>query len=364
MQPEISTPSAPPAPGTMLPPHAPDAKPRATCDNCGAPLYGKYCYACGQPTTGMVRHFSSILSDAADSLLNIDERLFRTIGPLYLRPGKLTLDYFEGKRARYVTPFRLVFFLAIIAFFAIQLTIRAGYGQVPAKAISISTGSGNPTVSVVPTPKQTPAPVSVDNGGFSHGNISINDKIIWNRDSKPLQVAWAPDAVVVWLNDLIGNAQQQLHAMNEGSFSDKQTARHKFTLGMFSAAPTVLFVLLPVFALLLKIFFIFKKRLYMEHLIVAMHSHAFVMLSILVLVVLDLLRGWLVPHAAWLGLPLTLLHVAAWLWVFVYLFLMQKRVYRQGWFMTTVKYCWIGLCYSILIGFGFVFAVLISLTGA
>jgi hypothetical protein len=308
----------------------------------------------------MVRHFSSILSDIADSLLNIDERLFRTIGPLYLRPGRLTLDYFEGKRARYVTPFRLVFFLAIIAFFAIQLTIRTGYAHVPDRAVAITTGSGKPAVSVVPVPEKAES----DHGAFSHGNISINDKVIWNRDSKPLKVAWLPGAAVVWLNDMIGNAQQQLHAMNEGSFAEQRGARQKFTLGMYSAAPTVLFVLLPLFALLLKIFYIFKRRLYMEHLIVAMHSHAFLMLSMLVLVVLGVLRHLLQPHVGWVTIPIDLLTASAWIWMFVYLWLMQKRVYRQGWFMTNLKYWSLGFCYTILVGFGFVFAVLLSLTSA
>lgn len=334
------------------------------CENCGAPLYGKYCYACGQPIQGLVRHFGSVMSDIADSVLNVDERLFRTIGPLYLRPGKLTLDYFEGKRARYVTPFRLVFFLAIVAFFATQLTVRSGYGHLPEKGIAFSTGSGKPTVSVVPLSKQASAPIASDDGAFAHGNISINDRVLWNRDSKPLKVGWLPDVVMDWVNDLIDNAQQQLHAMNSGSWAEQQTARRKFTLGMYSAAPTVLFVLLPLFALLLKIFYIFKRRLYMEHLIVAMHSHAFLMLSMLVLVALGVLRAWLTPQGGWPALPLRLLEAAAWIWMFVYLWLMQKRVYRQGWFMTNVKYWSLGLCYTILAGFGFVFAVLISLTGA
>jgi hypothetical protein len=360
MQPEISTPPAPPVPAT-LPPEATDATPRPVCSNCGTPLYGKYCYACGQPTVGMVRHFGSILSDVADSLLNIDERLFRTIGPLYLRPGKLTLDYFEGKRARYVTPFRLVFFLAIIAFFAIQLTVRTGYSDLPKKSVvAIAAGPGKPNVAAVPAPKSAAS----EHGMFANGNLSINGKVIWNRESKPLQVAWLPDAVVSWINDLVGNAQQQLHAMNEGSYADQQSARRKFTLGMYSAAPTVLFALLPLFALLLKIFYLFKRRLYMEHLIVAMHSHAFLMLSMLVLVALAALRHLLVPHAGWLKIPLYLAVAAAWVWIFVYLWLMQKRVYRQGWFMTNLKYWTLGFCYTILMGFGFVFAVLISLTDA
>lgn len=349
---------------TTTPPAEPAASPpvpsTGKCENCGAPLYGRFCYACGQPIQGLVRHFGSVMSDVVDSVLNVDERLFRTIGPLYLRPGKLTLDYFEGKRARYVTPFRLVFFLAIIAFFAIQLTVRAGYTHLD-KGLQVTTSSSAaPKVSIGPVPKQTDGA----NGAFADGNIVINDKVIWNRDTKPLKVAWLPGAALDWLNDLIGNAQQQLHGMNAGSWAEQQNARRKFTLGMFSAAPTVLFLLLPLFALLLKIFYIFKKRLYMEHLIVAMHSHAFLMLSMLVLVAIAALRHLLVPHAGWLKIPLYLFTAAAWVWTFVYLWLMQKRVYRQGWFMTNLKYWSLGFCYLIMLGFGWAFAVLLSLTDA
>lgn len=354
MQPETTTPPTPPAEP------AEPATPPPACENCGAPLYGKFCYACGQPTNGLVRHFSSVLSDIVDSVFNIDERVFRTLAPLYLQPGKLTLDYFAGRRARYVTPFRLVFFLAIVAFFAIQLSVRAGYSHVD-KELLVGTPSGAAHGAAT---APSSAPVQTDHGVFANGNITINDKVLWNRDSKPLKVRWLPGAAVDWLNDLIGNAQEQLHAMNSGSWAEQQTARRKFTLGIYSAAPTVLFILLPLFALLLKIFYIFKRRLYMEHLIVAMHSHAFLMLSILVLLVLGLLRAWVTHYASWLGIPCRLLETAAWIWMFVYLWLMQKRVYRQGWWMTNLKYFGLGFCYTIMVGFGMVFAVLLSLTGA
>ena len=326
------------------------------CDNCGAPLFGKYCYACGQPTTGMVRHFSSVLSDIADSVLNVDERLFRTIGPLYVRPGKLTLDYFEGKRARYVTPFRLVFFLAIIAFFSAQITVRTGFTH----NVRVTT----PPVSGVSISTAPPTSASPDDGRFAHGNLDLGWGVIWNHDTKPWRIRFLPDALNDWMNDLVGNAQRQLYLMNSGSFEARNDAAHKFMLGMFSAAPTVLFVLLPVFALMLKIFYIFKKRLYMEHLIVAMHSHAFLMLSMLVLLALGVLRHLVQPHAAWMSAPFYLLDIAAWIWIFVYLWLMQKRVYRQGWFMTNLKYWSLGFCYTILLGVGFLFVLLLSLTSA
>jgi len=306
-----------------------------------------------------VRHFGSVMFDVADSILNVDERLFRTLGPLYLRPGKLTLDYFEGKRARYVTPFRLVFFLAIAAFFAIQLTVRAGYTEMD-QGLKLTTSSGaTPKISIGPVPKE-----SNSSNVFAHGNIAINDKVIWNRDTKALKVGWLPNTAVDWLNDRIGNAQQQLYAMNEGSFAEQQSARRKFTRGMFSAAPTVLFLLLPLFALMLKLFYIFKRRLYMEHLIVALHSHAFLCLSLLLVFLTMALRDWLAPASGALRSLLGLIEVALFAWMPIYLLLMQKRVYGQGWIMTLVKYCVLGFSYTILLSLGAAMTILASLVWA
>src|SRR6187399_3118800 len=97
------------------PPPAPDAAavvvPKAAhaCANCGAPMHGPYCYACGQPEKGLIRQLASVMSDVLDTVFNIDSRVFRSMFPLYLRPGYLTLEYFAGRRVRYVTPFRLFF---------------------------------------------------------------------------------------------------------------------------------------------------------------------------------------------------------------------------------------------------------------
>src|SRR4051812_39632915 len=106
-----------PAPATVPP------VVKVVCANCGAELLGEYCYACGQPVKGMIRPLSSMMHDIADTILNIDSRIFRTLWPLYIRPGYLSNEYFAGRRVRFVTPFRLYFFLSIAAFFAIQLSI-------------------------------------------------------------------------------------------------------------------------------------------------------------------------------------------------------------------------------------------------
>jgi hypothetical protein len=100
--------------------------PGPVCANCGAPLYGEYCYACGQPVKGLVRHLSGVLGDVFDTVLNIDSRIIRTLPALYLKPGFLSREYFAGRRVRYVTPFRLMFFLALFAFFVMQLAVNTG----------------------------------------------------------------------------------------------------------------------------------------------------------------------------------------------------------------------------------------------
>ena len=131
---------------------------------------------------------------------------------------------------------------------------------------------------------------------------------------------------------------------------------------MFSTAPQALFLILPLFALLLKFFYAFKRRLFMEHLIVALHSHSFICFSLIVVVLLFQLRNWLAPAGEGLAAGLLGWTIGfAWAWIPLYLLLMQKRVYRQGWFFTLLKYGCIGICYTLLLTFGMLLTMLVSL---
>ena len=129
------------------------------------------------------------------------------------------------------------------------------------------------------------------------------------------------------------------------------------------AVPTALFVLVPVFALLLKVFYLGSGRLYLEHLTVALYSHAFMLLALLASFLLVALGdafatpGGLVEPLSWLGL------MAVWAWVPIYLLVMQKRVYAQGWPVTALKYLVIGLFYMMLVTLAAVYALLAGLVG-
>ena len=103
-----------------------DAATPPACRNCGTPLLGEHCYACGQPVRGLVRPLGNLFGDLLDSVFNVDTRILRTLPPLFAKPGFLTTEYFAGRQVRYVTPVRLFFFLAIITFFLAKLATDLG----------------------------------------------------------------------------------------------------------------------------------------------------------------------------------------------------------------------------------------------
>lgn len=372
---------------------------RPACQNCGVPLLGEHCYACGQPVKGLVRHFSSIVGDFFDSVFNIDARVFRTLWPLFAKPGYLTKEYFEGHRIRFVSPVRLFVFLSIVTFFVAQFTLDFGDTNVnfnggndaiaSAKTVQEVTerrdaalkgfaqtkkgmqgtpgAAGIPGIEVAEDAVRTAAerrikqlqaaekagkPVpAADAGGLEadDSDLQFNDKP-WHPETNPIEIPWAPAFINRKFNEMAGHAKDNVARM--------QKDPNLFKDAVLKAVPSTLFVLMPIFALMLKITYALKRRLYMEHLIVALHSHAFLCLSLLVMFVVMSLEDAVAPRAGGL---FTLAETLLWIWMPLYLLLMQKRVYGQGWILTVLKYCVLGLCYFVLLSLGAAFTVLASL---
>lgn len=151
------------------------------------------------------------------------------------------------------------------------------------------------------------------------------------------------------LTALAHQIAMNMRTFKHGDAAASAAAKQRMISGVFSTLPPTMFVLMPVFALLLKLFYVFRRRLYMEHLIVALHSHAFLFLSLLLITLAGMLSTWLRSHAAWVGYPLGLLQAVLMVWMPTYLLIMQKRIYRQGWLMTVVKFWFVGWCYLWLL---------------
>lgn len=86
------------------------------CQNCGAPLAGAYCGACGQKDDDIRRPVQTFVADMAEGLFSLDGRTIPSLTKLIFSPGGLTRDYVMGKRARYTAPLRLYFAMTVLFF--------------------------------------------------------------------------------------------------------------------------------------------------------------------------------------------------------------------------------------------------------
>ena len=86
------------------------------CLNCGTPVEGRFCPACGQPTH-VHRTLGHVFEEFLHGVLHFDTKAWRTLPLLVFRPGKLTREYVYGRRARYIAPFALFLFTVFLMFF-------------------------------------------------------------------------------------------------------------------------------------------------------------------------------------------------------------------------------------------------------
>lgn len=374
----------------------PQTAPEAHCRNCGVVLYGPHCHACGQPVKGLVRPLGNLFGDVLDSVFDLDTRVFRTLPPLLAKPGFLTREYFAGRQIRYVTPFRLFFFLAVLAFFVAQLTfdaptINQGGGDSINAATTVAeveqardarlaelakakqTMAGTPGAAGIPgveageqAVREVAAariaelqkaqvaglpPPAADSDRENTLNVHFNNRR-WDEKTNPLDT-WLPAFADRWLNAQLARGSNNIARLKQDPAAFKDAA--------LGAVPTTLFVLVPLFALMLKLAYVFKRRLYMEHLVVALHSHAFLCLDLLLVLLVRALAQWLAPGGGALATSFAWVEGLLLAWMPVYLLLMQKRVYAQGWPMTVWKYFVLGTCYSVLLSFAVVASMAIGL---
>jgi len=126
--------------------------------------------------------------------------------------------------------------------------------------------------------------------------------------------------------------------------------------------PQLMFILLPLFAGLLKVMYLFSNRLYMEHLTVALHSHSFIFFTILLVQLLGIFDNYSETAIPFLSGTVQFAASALMIWMPIYLFMMQKRVYKQGYFFTFIKFTFIGSAYILLIVLTGVIAFIWGLT--
>ena len=89
------------------------------CLNCGTPLVGDHCHACGQKAH-LHRTLSAFMHDIAHGAVHFDSKTWRTLPRLIFKPGELTRRYIDGERTRFVSPMALFLFSIFLMFAVFQ----------------------------------------------------------------------------------------------------------------------------------------------------------------------------------------------------------------------------------------------------
>jgi hypothetical protein len=336
------------------------------CLNCGMALKGPFCYYCGQPDKNFMRFFPALLRDLMEDLLDLDSRFMRTVKPLLFKPGRLTLDYMQGRRFRYAPPMRLYIFSSIVFFLLAALLSsdaisingvenNDGIIYISSDTIEEQEDIGN-ALSNIPADvreqidddqilAESEEPESEKHGeekpGFELDDIQFNDEP-WDRETNPVDIKWLP----VWLNERINDeietSPKKADQINENPnlIIDK----------VFDILPATMFILLPIVALIFKFWYLFAKRYYVEHLIFSLHNHSFLFVSLILILLANVTDTLLGNYGYTAAASATVwVIVAISIWIPVYMFISLRVVYQQGWFLTFGKFVLIGLSYVSLL---------------
>ena len=258
-----------------------------SCRNCGAPLSGAYCSQCGQRDIDYHQSIGTVFRDLLDSFLAFDGKVIQTLWLLLLRPGELTLRFLQGQQIRFLNPIRLYVSVSLVFFLVLHFA------------------RPNPTLVVL-------------KGDFGqHESASSN------------QQESAED--------------QQLEAKMISKYGSLQGFGSHLVAEFAERLQWMVLLCVPIYAGLLKLIYFRNPRPYLAHLVFAFHLHSAFFVCALVQTLLRVLSQ--VPHLDWVKWAVGLVG----LWLLIYLFLAQRRVYGQSWGKTALKFLGLYLAYAVVL---------------
>ena len=242
------------------------------CPNCETPLpdpLPRFCHACGQETHIKPPTVSEFMQQFSGTYFATEGALWRTFKLLLMRPGELTAQYLSGRRKQYVLPLRLFLSMTLVMLLTLRLL-----GALQLSALD------DPDLAKVLA--ERPTDVALDLGLVRAGVAGG----VFFCEGMP---AWLCQRVQARMGTSTYELLQQVQKVND------RIASH---------AGVVLFVLLPAFAGGLALLFRYRGFSYTEHLVFALHLHAFWFMTITAIMLA-------VEWAPWFALGLSVIPVYA-----------------------------------------------------
>lgn len=316
-----------------------------TCRNCGALVPGRHCAECGQSRDIHVLSMREVLGDVTHSLLHLDSRVWRTLHMLVMQPGRLTNEFIAGRHQRYLPPFRLYLVISI-AFFALSALLPEGQW--------LHTNAEGETVVAFgrTAPEDGPAQLDRDEAELEQVVGAIRGDVA-AAGGEAGTVAGGGDACDM---DLGGSDLAFFEPrLEEACRKVKADGGRRLGEIFVANSPRMMFAFLPLMAAVAMLFYWRPRRLYAEHLVMFLHTHALFFLWLALSAILQSM-ALLGSAVAWLG---TVAGVMI-LYLPWYVFRAMRVVYGDGPAVTAVKFTSISLLYFILLGITFAVGLILS----
>ena len=265
------------------------------------------------------------------TVFELDGRAYRTLYFLFTRPGFLAREYVSGRRASYTPPLRLflvisiVFFLTVSAFTSLQSMRNVISEQDPALATD------------------TDQSLQIEPEAAADAGMA---QILEVVDS--FSVPFISDAANA-------NLRRYMASQAASNLNGFQADASGYFLGSLDYITVFILLMMPMLALVQKLLYLRSQRFYIEHLILTLHNHSFLLLAIFLALTIALFED-----SAIIGSLLALLGTAINIWIVVYLFLSLRNFFEQGYAITITKFILMAIIYSIVTALGvFFFAIVL-----
>jgi len=321
------------------------------CKNCEKPFDEAYefCPHCGQKDKDNLT-LGVLFYNTISNYFSFDARFFKSFIPLLFRPGYLASKFIEGKRLMYLHPAQMYLFVAVVFFFLFSFDANKqaeemdrGLSEAFSKNIDINSLSVEEIEAKKTKDSLTreEARRELKKTAFLTGmteeeidsmvydndfNLKKNNISLAGTEVDSLLRINAPDAEILksmGLKEDDGAFKRRLYKQSLKFLKSKQGG--SILLAFYDTAPIAMFFILPIFALILKVFYR-KRGRYAHHLVFSFYFFAFLFTVFSLIVGVNFIKN--IPD--WIDLLIVLS-------VFFYLIAALKRFYQQGWFKSFLK---------------------------
>ena len=323
------------------------------CKNCEEKFddHFQFCPHCGQKAKDELT-IGVLFYNTISNYFSFDARFFKSFLPLLFKPGYLATRFIQGKRLLYLHPAQLYLFISVVFFFLLSTIVVRD--QVQDFDMALKKTLNAPLISDSTKVKTQKAIDSITLDSLllplkEKGITEINkeqvkalDSIIntnvKNTTTKALSFDFNQKTVdsLITINASDAEVHKAMGMEGDaGSINRKFYAQalkfyrlrngEQILQAAYDTIPISLFILLPIFALILKVLF-FKRGSYAHHLVFSFYFFSFLFTVFSLILIVNYI--WDVPD--WIDWMLVLS-------TYFYLYIAIKRFYKHGWLLSFFK---------------------------